>query len=276
MKSLSGSNQFKYTNVNCRETPSNAASKRSHESDDDFEYTPGCPKRKQSVSEYGAISNCDVNNDFVAFKAPVAVDKTYASTVGNDVNPNNWVKAGSSKQKKDSRNTVISSGTSAKKSVKGIIGSGAVQGSLARVPKRFHFKVGRFQASVEESDIKKHVEGFVKSGVVEVTLMNMMSFNYYKRFKVSVDDTWSSEMWNEKNWPEGIEVSRFFIRNSNLANTSDAGKNKSAVPSGVNSTQGLLTSGVSAIDNYSKNNNDLEQNNMELTVNGENNPTNNS
>ena len=106
----------------------------------------------------------------------------------------------------------------------------------------------------------------------------MMSFNYYKRFKVSVDDTWSSEMWNEKNWPEGIEVSRFFIRNSNLASTTDAGKNKSsgALSSGVNNTQGLPTSGNSAIDNNGSNNDDLEQNSMELTVTGENNPTNNS
>ena len=272
MKSLSGSNQFKYTNVNCRETPSNAASKISCESDDDIEYTPSCPKRKQSVSEYGTNSNCD------AFKAPVAVVKTYATTVGQVENSNIWVKAGSSKQKKDSRNTVISSSTSVKKSARGIIGSGAAQGSLARVPKRFHFKIGIFQSSVEESDIKRHVEGFVKSGVVEVTLMNMMSFNYYKRFKVSVDDTWSSERWNEKNWPEGIEVSRFFIRNSNLASTTDAGKNKSsgALSSGVNNTQGLSTSGNSAIDNNGSNNDDLEQNSMELTVTDENNPTNNS
>ena len=224
MKSLNEVNKFKYSNVHeMKNRGSNAASKINFVGSVEPDSTSANPKRKQSSS------NSVNNNDAVDTTASCLVEesvKSYASVSLSVEQSNDWIQAGKVKAKVN-RNSVSSSNNAIrKKSVKGIVGSGSVSQKLSRVPKRFHFKIGRCQAHVDEEAIKSHVEGFVKSGVIDVSLIPMKHYKYYKLFKVSIDDNYSGEMWKESNWPEGIEVSRFFIRSNQLSKATDTVENK--------------------------------------------------
>ena len=123
-------------------------------------------------------------------------------------NDGGWIEPGKKRKTKIKNNAPFVR----KRKNEGIIGSSLNTCSLDRVPRRFHYKVGRLGLHTTEEDLENFVSKFVKCKV-EVEHINLPYAKYYKLFRVSVPDTFDSIIMDGNNWPKDIRVARYYFRN---------------------------------------------------------------
>ena len=88
------------------------------------------------------------------------------------------------------------------------------------VPRKFHYCVGRIPLGLEIETFKNYLSEKIK-GEIFVENINL-NHNYFKLFKVSVDETFDKVMCDPETWPELITVRRYFFR-SNKASPDSLG-----------------------------------------------------
>ena len=98
-----------------------------------------------------------------------------------------------------------------------VVGSG-MSDNLLGVPKKRFYKISKVAHGTNISAIKEHITSFLKcdSSEVVVDIIERAYTSYFSLFKVTVDAKYSVEMESPGNWPDNVEVSRFFHnRNKN-------------------------------------------------------------
>ena len=106
-----------------------------------------------------------------------------------------------------------------------LIGS-RVGSDLFAAPRKFHYCVSKVRPDFDTSRLKDYIGDFLTGSKqdIEVEEIPLRHNTYYRMFKVSVLNTFDSDMKNVLNWPCGIEIKRFFFpkgsSNNPVASTS--------------------------------------------------------
>ena len=83
---------------------------------------------------------------------------------------------------------------------------------LSGVPKKRYYRVNKVSNDTDIDGLKNYIISFLKVKSDELVIENITNskYNFYKMFKVTTDCTHASAMEDPQNWPNHIEVSRFF------------------------------------------------------------------
>jgi hypothetical protein len=132
--------------------------------------------------------------------------------------PNNNRSSKNNNNNKSTEAKASNNNSTAARRVKCVIGtqsssaqasSGSEKGLCAAV-RRFHFFVGRMHASVNVNDLKDHIKSVIGCDVLEIEEL-ISTQNFYKNFKVVVEDLHGPKMLEPANWPRNVRVGRFFL-----------------------------------------------------------------
>ena len=96
-----------------------------------------------------------------------------------------------------------------------IVGSGNDMG-LTGVPKKRFFKVSKVTLNTSSSVMKDHIVSFLKCGVDDVVVESIERdySSHFSLFKVTVNSNFADGMSNPVNWPDNVEISRYFNKYS--------------------------------------------------------------
>jgi hypothetical protein len=152
---------------------------------------------------------------------------TFSSKLVNNINSDfqvvgatgkasGWKRVNNSSKQRDKRSKTLMTGSS----------DMDTPDSLRMVPKKFHYKIGRFEKSTTKEQVAKMIENVIPSGKFTVSdIPTRHDYGFYKIFQVSIESQLKDDFLDPGKWSKGIEIQRFFFRKSSFErdNTPNSG-----------------------------------------------------
>ena len=100
-----------------------------------------------------------------------------------------------------------------------LIGS-RIGSDLFAAPRKFHYCISKVRPDFDTTKLRDYIGSFLTGSKqdIEVEEIPLKHNTYYRMFKVSVLNTFDSDMKNISNWPCGIEIKRFFFAKGSITN----------------------------------------------------------
>ena len=103
-----------------------------------------------------------------------------------------------------------------------VVGQSVQAKNLKRAARQYHYYVFYWDKETRTEDVEVHLKTFINRQF-EIEAVNL-NHSRFKAFRVSVDDSQEEVIVNPQNWPEIINVKRYYFPRNKTSNTAAIGQ----------------------------------------------------